>query len=131
MYIADNNNYQVRLLNATTNLVSTLAGAYTTAVPRVAVDGPAASAVFISPAAVAVDPAGGKVYVADTYAIRVIDTQNMFVTTVAGSLSTSGYVDGAGTVARFRDAFALALDSTRGILVRGFVWVPAWGLMHV
>lgn len=71
--------------------------------------GPATSAAFNQPRAVAVDP-GDHIYVADTfnYRIRRIQAGSGVVTTVAGA-GTSGFLDGPSNLAQFGALFGIAV----------------------
>lgn len=81
-----------------------------------ATDGPAASATFqfTGNTGLAFDPAG-NLYVADTFAIRKLDTAGN-VSTVAGSASP-GYVDGPAGTARFMGPRGLAVDAAGNVYV--------------
>jgi sugar lactone lactonase YvrE len=93
------------------SIVTTVAGSGTSG----RLDGPAATAQFNFPGAVAVD-GQGTVYVADTqnHGIRRISAQGV-VSTVAGN-GGAGYFDAwSGTLAAFNSPNGLALDA-RGVL---------------
>jgi sugar lactone lactonase YvrE len=115
--IAESGNCQIRVL-ATDGTVTTLAGkASTTSVDNCRfADGTGAAATFNNPSALAVGSAG-EIYVADvgdngSGVIRKIvpgsGNVNGVVTTVAGSTSEGGHVDGLGAEARFGRINALA-----------------------
>jgi gliding motility-associated-like protein len=95
IYIADRLNNRIRKIN-TSGIVSTAAGTGSAG----AVDGPALSASFYEPSAVACDTSG-NVYIADTknYKIRKLDPAGN-VTTVAG-IGVFGTTNGPAAVARF------------------------------
>jgi sugar lactone lactonase YvrE len=80
-------------------------------------DGPAAMAGFHGPTGLAIDTAG-NIYVADTEndVIRRLGKDGM-VTTIAGTAGQPGFVDGAGSTARFDHPTALALDSLGNLYV--------------
>ena len=80
-------------------------------------DGTGTNATFNLPSAVAVDGAG-NVYVADTYnaTIRMIAPDGG-VTTLSGSTCTSGFVDGAGTAAKFNFPGGIAVDASGTVYV--------------
>jgi len=73
---------------------------------------------FNGPEGVAVDPAG-NVYVADqnNHRIRKITPEGV-VSTLAGS--TEGFVDGAGTSARFNNPAGVAVDSSGNVYVADY-----------
>lgn len=137
LYLADPGSKLVRKVTPTGE-VTTVAGTRSlrTAGTPAAVDGPAATARFAFPWGVARDSAG-NLYVSDGTAIRKVDPAGN-VSTLAGQLQTcgtesdalggrrcanqvqdtaSGYVDGPGTVARFRDAQGLGLDAAGNVYV--------------
>ena len=113
VYVADATNNIIRTVTAT-GVVKTLAGTVGVAGAN---DGPAKSARFSAPLAVAVD-ASGNVYVADALnrTIRKIDSAGM-VTTLAGSAGLRGQVDGTGKAARFDLPGGLATDSGGNVYV--------------
>lgn len=111
-YVADRNNHTIRKIDAE-GTVTTYAGL---AGVSGAVDGPAASARFSAPRAVAVD-SDGTVYVAEVQqTIRAI-TPGGIVSTVAGLASTSGSTDGTGSAARFFQPSGIAVDSAHNLYV--------------
>ena len=77
------------------------------------VDGVGAAARFFNPASIVMDSAG-NMYVADVYAVRKV-TPSGVVSTFAGGVQP-GFVDGAGTSARFETG-ALAIDGSDNIYV--------------
>jgi sugar lactone lactonase YvrE len=87
--------------------VTTLAGQ---AVTAGSTNGPAAIALFSTPAAMVAD-SGGNLYVADSqnHAIRKIGT-NGLVSTIAGHAGAPGSGDGPGTQSRFDTPSGIAMD---------------------
>jgi hypothetical protein len=79
------------------------------------VDANGASAMFSDIRGLVMD-AAGNIYVADYggYTVRKIDVFNN-VTTFAGSPNTPGYVDGAGTAARFYSPWGMDIDASQNI----------------
>lgn len=111
LYVADTGNHAIRRITPQ-GIVSTLAGTGVSGHR----DGPASQAQFNGPTGVAVD-AQGRVYVADTYNDRIrLISPDGHVTTLAGG-DYPGFVDGAGSAARFDTPTALAVDR------HGIVWV--------
>jgi len=103
--VADCNNSQLRLITLG-GTVTTFAGSTT---PGWA-DGPAASALFSCPHALAIDSAG-NIYVSDgtNNAIRRVGADGN-VTTLAGD-GTRGYADGPGNVAEFYGAEGMVVSA--------------------
>lgn len=93
-------------------VVTTLAGA---GIPG-STDATGTSARFRFPVGVAVDSTSGNVYVADTSnsTIRKITSAGV-VTTLAGTASTPGYLDGSGAAARFDSPAKLTMDNSGNI----------------
>jgi hypothetical protein len=113
VYVADARNVTVRKIT-TTGVVSTYAG--TTLSVGVA-DGTTTAAKFRDPFGVAAD-ASGNVYVADTFnhTIRKITSAGL-VTTIAGTASSSGSVDGIREAAKFNTPYSVAVDSSDNVYV--------------
>ena len=122
LYIADTSNARVRFIDAQTGTISTIAGNGTQAF---AGDGGAATdAELTNPEALAVDPAGTVLYIADygDSHLRRVDLATGIITTVAGS--------GAGSVAYDPKLTALQVAPTRLIAVatdaQGNVYLPVF-----
>src|SRR5215468_4516031 len=110
-YVADVNNSTIRKVTAA-GVVTTLTG---TAGMIGSADGTGAAARFFEPTGVAVDSAG-NVYVADQYndTIRKV-TAGGVVTTLAGTASMAGSLDGTGPPARFNHPAGVAVDSAGNV----------------
>jgi sugar lactone lactonase YvrE len=111
VYVADSWNHTIRKITAA-GVVTTLAGKGGTSGNAV---GSGADARFYNPTGLAVDGAG-NVYVADSSnsAIRKITAAGV-VSTLAGGYS--GYLDGAGTTARFNGPSYVAVDNAGNVFV--------------
>lgn len=114
LYVADEQNSTIRKITPDGH-VTTLAGM--AGVAGGSTDGVGANARFYNPQGVAVD-AAFNVYVADTNnnTIRVIGPTGK-VSTLAGSAGMYGYVDGAGTAARFGGPTGVTVDTAGNVYV--------------
>jgi sugar lactone lactonase YvrE len=114
LYVADGYNRVVRRVTPG-GVVTTLAG---TPGASGYVDGPAASAQFSWPVAVAVDPAG-DVFVADQYneVIRKIGPTGVVTTAAGGPWSWTTFADGPALSALFYYPDAVAVDAHGDVLI--------------
>jgi sugar lactone lactonase YvrE len=117
VYVADSGNHTIRKISSA-GVVSTFAGL---AGSSGSADGTGSTARFFQPVGVAVDNAG-NVFVADdaNNTIRKITSAGV-VSTIAGLAGSSGGADGAGSLARFYEPSAVAVDNA------GNVFVAEWG----
>jgi sugar lactone lactonase YvrE len=111
VYVADYNNSRVRKIVAATGVVTTLAGSTSGYL-----DGTGTAAKFSVVYSVACD-GSGNVYVGAGNRIRKIVAATGVVTTLAGSTTTFGYADGAGTVAQFNQPTGVACDGGGNVYV--------------
>lgn len=101
LYLSDQGNHRIRAV-AADGSVRTVAGSGDAPAPR-PLDGPAATARFLAPVALAVD-AGGAVYIADADHLRVLSGDGV-VRTIAGPFTAaSGVAVGAGGTIYVSDA---------------------------
>ena len=117
LFIADYLNHRVRQVDATTGVITTVAGA---GVRGFSGDGgPATSARLASPLGVAVDNTG-NLFVTDhlNHRIRQVDATTGVITTVAGT-GESGFSGDGGpaTSARLASPFGVAVDATGSLLI--------------
>ena len=84
VYVVDYGNNVIRKINATTGIITTVAG--TGIVAYTGDGGPATAATFSNPMCICIDPSG-NLYVADegNYAIRKIAAATGIITTIAGN----------------------------------------------
>ncbi len=106
IYVADGQT--IRVVDAATNRVSTLAGVYGTVGCTVGTGG---EATFNAPSGLAY--AGGGLYLTDSDndTIRRIDVSTAAVTTVAGACQQPGAVDGVGSDARLHTPGGIVFDA--------------------
>jgi trimeric autotransporter adhesin len=120
IYIADQDNYVIRKVTASTGIITTIAGNGTAAYPGDG--GPATSAELSLPQGVAVDTAG-NIYIADTFndRIRVVGSALPTINTVAGN-GTEGYSGdgGAAISAELHLPLGVAVDSAGNIYIADY-----------
>jgi len=117
VYIADSNNNRIRKVDATTGLISTVAG---TGVGSYNGDGGAATAAQLNQPFVVRLDAQGALYIADTFNARVrkVDTTTGLISTVAGSGPGGNSGDGgAATVAQLNAPRGLAVDARGNLFI--------------
>jgi hypothetical protein len=117
-YVSDG--YTIRRIRFSDGMVTTIAGA--PGAQGTADGNPGTSARFTQPGALALYSGGGKLYVIDRCAIRVVDlTSTAYpVSTLAGSVTSCAYADGTGAAARF--------SNPRGVAaIYGGVYVADYG----
>jgi hypothetical protein len=113
VYVADSWNHSIQKISPT-GVTTTLAGS---AGSHGSTDGTGPAARFYYPASVATDSAG-NVYVADNgnHTIRKI-TPTGITTTLAGTASSSGSIDGTGPAARFNSPDGVGTDLAGNVYV--------------
>jgi sugar lactone lactonase YvrE len=128
VYVADTGNHSIRKITPS-GVVTTLAGRSSTFTPGNlfqgsisrsyfgSVDGTGQGARFYNPIGIAVDGAG-NVYVSDQWnrTIRKI-TPGGVVTTLAGAVGSSGWIDGNGSAVRFDGPTGVAVDAAGNVYV--------------
>ncbi len=119
IYIADTNNFRIRKVD-TSGIISTIAG--TGAIAYTGDGGPAISASFTEPTAVALD-AVGNIYVADrgsANVVRKIDPSGI-IHTVAGNGTVGFSGDGGPAVnAQFSDLRSVTVDSAGNLYLADY-----------
>lgn len=127
IYFADRNNSRVRYLDLTTNTFHYLTGAghingdavtengYAEGTPCATefTTGTAGCAYFNRPNGIAISKAGGTLYIADTQnqVIRKVIVATGKTTLIAGKPGVSGFKNGKGQTARFKNPFGLTMSS--------------------
>lgn len=119
IYIADTGNNRIRLVDAQSGLIDTIAGDGTAAFGGD--DGPATQAQLQRPSAIALDSAGARLFIADTRntRIRVVDLATGTITTIAGGdLPPTNYVPGlTGLQTPMNHASVIAVDDAGNVYV--------------
>jgi sugar lactone lactonase YvrE len=115
LYVTDNANHRIRkIANDGPRTVSTIAGDGASGYN----DGPGAAARCRISCGITAD-AGGNLYVTDNANHRIRKIANdgpRTVTTIAGD-GTPGWLDGAGTAARFNDPYGITVDAAGNLYV--------------
>jgi uncharacterized protein (TIGR03437 family) len=116
LYIADYGNNRIRMVTASTGIITTIAGSNT--IGFAGDGGPATKATFWLPTGIAVD-SSGNVYIADTYnhVIRKINTSGI-ISTIAGS-NQGGYGgdNGPATKADLAAPQSVTLDASGNLYI--------------
>jgi sugar lactone lactonase YvrE len=107
LYVADPNNYAIRVISLADGSVTTLAGS------------PVQTDLIGQPSSLALD-ASGNLFVADLSGRIIEITPNNGLYTIAGALNSTGYVNGAGTAARFNSPQGITVDAAGNIYVTDF-----------
>ncbi len=120
IYIADQNNNQIRKVAATNNYITTIAG---TGNPGFSGDGGLATAAQLNfPSSLAIDDAG-NVYIADYYnnRVRMITASSGIITTIAGNTNLGDTVwgysgdGGPATAAEYNSINAVTVDHSGNV----------------
>src|ERR1700739_3758258 len=113
LYVADQQNNEIRAINVSTGAVTTVAGRTT----QGSANGIGTAATFYYPGGITYD-GSGNLYVADTYnnEIRKIAISSGTVTTFAGS-TASGSTDGTGTAAGCTYPSGIVYDGSGNLYV--------------
>ena len=116
VYIADTGNKVVRVFNATSGNVTTVAGNANAFAGFT--DGIGTLAKFTTPTGLALDSDRALLYVGEKWNVRVVSLSDYSVSTVAGgsTLSRFGCLNGQGTNARLSNPYGLALNLNSSVL---------------
>ena len=115
LYIADSGNHAIRMVSASTQRISTVAGTGTLGYNGDNI--PAATAQLNYPRGIALDSAG-NIYIADSQNFRIRKISNGIINTIAGTGSPGEGGDGLyGFYAVFNFPTALVVDSSGNVLV--------------
>ena len=109
LFVSDTMNHSIRRIVIATGAVTTLAGSPGS---EGSADGFGSTARFCYPGGIVA--VGGDLYVADrwNHAVRKINVETGEVTTIAGSLGSSGSTDGIGISARFNGPTGIVTDGS-------------------
>ncbi len=107
LYVADRDNYAIRVINLTDGAVTTLAG------------GTSFPGLIGSPAALAIDAQDNLFFTDQRGRIFEITAAGVLYK-LAGALNTSGNVNGAGTAARFNNPQGIAKDAQGNVYVADY-----------
>jgi NHL repeat-containing protein len=124
IYIADTLNYRVRMIDAKTGIIHTVAGDGTPGdTVNVGDGGPATSATLNMPSDVALDAKTGDLYIADMHhnRIRRVDARTHLIDTVAGGEWGYSGDDGPGIRARLAGPAGVAVVPEPGGKVTVFI----------
>lgn len=108
LYIGDTHNQRVRMVAASTGIITTIAG---TGEKTFTADGAAATAALARPRGLAVD-ASGNVYIADSDNDRIREISNSNISTIAGN-GTEGFSGDKGA------STSASLDTPRAVAASG------------
>ncbi len=115
-YLVDTNIFigygLIRRISLGEDSVTTVAGAPQTGF--VSTDGLGTQALFAQPRRAVSD--GSSLFIGDAFSVRRMDLATNAVVTIAGDMTSFGFADGAGGVARFNAAFGIARDSRSGAI---------------
>ncbi len=112
LYVADTSNHRIRMVETSTGNVTTVTGS-----AAGSVDGSTSDAQFNRPFGITID-GEGNLFIADTNnrTIRKI-TPSGTVTTLAGSSTNTGDIDGIGDNARFSTMFGITIDANNNLYI--------------
>jgi len=127
LYIADTGNNAIREVNASSGIITTIAGDGTGKAGYLGDGGPATGAELKSPTGVAVDTMG-NIYIADwlNNAIRKVSANTNTISTAVGDgTGKAGYLGDSGlaTSAELNQPFGVAVDNTSGNATSGNIYV--------
>lgn len=121
VYIADQDNYRIRKVTASTGIISTIAGNGTSAYSGDGVPGPSAEISTVNGIA---SDASGNVFIADTgnCVVREVKATTGIITTVAGTPGQCGFAGDGGlsTSAKLNSAYGVGVDKSDNMYIADF-----------
>lgn len=119
LYVADYQNHNLRRINLASGEVTTVVGSNAATPVAGCTNGTGNSALLTSPAGLAVNQSTGVIYIADEACrtVQAFNTSTGQVTTLAGTLSTAGFQDGALAGSKFNQPFSLLFDGVNNLYV--------------
>jgi len=118
LYIAENSDSRIRMINASTGIISTVAGNGTSAYSGNG--GPATAASLNTPNAICIDTNTGNMYISDVanYVIRMVNGKTDTITTVAGLGYNSYSGDGfEATTAGISNSVGVSTDNSGNVYI--------------
>ena len=118
LYIADLGNDRIRMVNAGTGTITTVAGGGSPSPPSIGDGGPATSAMLLYPRDVVLDPEG-NLYIADTGESRVrkVAAATGIISTVAGNGDSGSSGDGLPATQAEAVPYGLAVDGAGDLFI--------------
>jgi sugar lactone lactonase YvrE len=135
LFICDANSGRIRRVDATTRIITTVAGGGNPPYPDIGDGGPATDARLAQPWGVILD-SDGNLFISEQghYRVRKVESLTNIISTVAGTGISQGSIDGEGgdprddlgdygpaTSASFKRADDVALDSSRNLYISDFL----------
>ncbi|MBV9762683.1 MAG: choice-of-anchor D domain-containing protein [Acidobacteriaceae bacterium] len=121
VYIADQDNYRIRKVTASTGIISTIAGNGTSGYSGNGVAGPSAEISTVDGIA---SDASGNVFIADTgnCVVREVKAATGIITTVAGTPGQCGFSGDGGlsTSAKLNSAYGVSVDKSDNMYIADF-----------
>ena len=119
IYIADSEDYRVRMVSAATGIITTFAGNGNYGINN-GDGGPATSAVLIYPTSLAIGTSGDVFIVASNSIIRMVDAKTQIISTVGGDGDEGESGDGGAAVAAEISTNGIAVDPAGDVFLSGY-----------
>lgn len=121
VFIADSNDQVVREVNASTGIITTVAGKGLQGYPGTGNGGPATSAMLIDPVGIAFD-AGGNLYIYENCDVRKVTAATGIINAYTGNYGSCGYSGDGGpaTSAELSSPSHITLDSAGNLYIADY-----------